>query len=52
MSIANAPDQITPLQKGAKAPNTRITRTDDIRIGLTDMLNDQAAVLIFYRGSW
>lgn len=52
MAIANSPEQITPLLKGAKIPSTSLTQLDGTSVSLPTLLNNKPAVLIFYRGSW
>jgi len=52
MSVATSPDKISPVLKGAKIPNTELTKMDGTTAFLEDILNKQAAVIIFYRGSW
>ena len=52
MSIASSPEQITPISKGAKIPNTQLTKVDGKNASLPAILNNHPAVLIFYRGSW
>lgn len=52
MSIANSPDLIKPLLKGAKIPSTPLTKADGTTTSLENILNKHAAIVIFYRGSW
>ena len=52
MSIANTAEQATPISKGAKIPNTKLTKLDGTSASLPEILNNQPAVIIFYRGSW
>ena len=52
MTIASSPEQITPIAKGAKIPNTQLTQLDGTSASLPSILNNQPAVIIFYRGSW
>jgi len=52
MAIANSPEQTTPILKGAKIPNTQLTQVDGTSISLATLLNNQPAIIVFYRGSW
>lgn len=52
MAIANSPDLINPLLKGSKVPNTPLTQSNATTTSLDTILNNEPAILIFYRGSW
>lgn len=52
MAIANSPEQTTPILKGAKIPNTQLTQLDGRSASLPNILNNQPAIIVFYRGSW
>ena len=52
MTIASSAEQITPIKKGAKIPSTQLTKVDGTSASLPGILNNQPAVIIFYRGSW
>ena len=52
MSIANSAEQVSPLLKGSKVPNTPLTRMNGKSVSLMQIIDNKPAVLIFYRGSW
>ncbi len=52
MIVATNAEQITPLREGQTVPQGSLTTMDGQTTTLQAVLQDQAAVLIFYRGSW
>jgi len=51
-AVPDKGEDITPLEKGAKAPNSRLKTVDNTEIDLTTLRNGKPTVLIFYRGGW
>jgi peroxiredoxin len=51
-SIAEAPEQVTPLLNGLTIPDVTLTTTDNTNVALTALVKKQPSVLVFYRGGW
>ncbi len=52
MAIATSAEQISPLGVGSKVPDGALLTMDGQSTTLKAVLNDKAAVIIFYRGEW
>jgi len=45
-------NEVNPVEVGATAPNVTLSRADGAPLQLHDLVADQPAVLVFYRGGW
>ena len=50
--VAASANDIRPLLIGAKVPDPALRRIDGSPVGLSELLDNQPAILIFYRGGW
>lgn len=44
--------EVNPIEVGSTAPNVSLTQVDGQTVQLHEILSEQAAVIVFYRGSW
>jgi len=44
--------EVNPVEAGATAPNVALTKADGSQVHLHDLVADDPAVLVFYRGGW
>jgi peroxiredoxin len=44
--------EVNPVEVGSTAPDVTLTRADGSPVRLQDLVADQPAVLVFYRGGW
>lgn len=51
-SIAEAPEQVTPLLNGLTIPDVTLTAADNTAVALKNIIKKQPSVLVFYRGGW
>jgi len=52
LAQASSADQITPLVKGSQVPLVELTTLEGSKIKLSEILGNEPAVVIFYRGGW
>ncbi len=52
MSVATSTENITPIAEGQILPDGPLLTMDGQTTTLYDCIQQQAAILIFYRGSW
>ena len=51
-TIANAPEQVTPLLNGLSIPQVSLTPADGNTVALQQLVQQKPSVLVFYRGGW
>ena len=51
-TIANAPEQVTPLLNGLSIPQVSLTTADGKTVALQQLVQQKPSVLVFYRGGW
>jgi peroxiredoxin len=51
-AVPLAATEVNPIEIGSTAPTITLQNRDAQKVQLTQLLADQAAVLIFYRGDW
>lgn len=50
--VADAPEAVEPLQKGATVPDVTLRTVDGEEVKLREVVAEKPAALIFYRGGW
>ncbi len=50
--VPKSADAIRPLLVGAKAPSVELKLTDGSKADLGDIVSEQPAIIVFYRGGW
>ncbi len=52
MNVATTAELISPISVGSPVPNATLVDMDGKNTTLHDAMQNKAAILIFYRGSW
>lgn len=51
-SAAARAEEVRPLEKGVRAPSTKVRRPDGGTVSMADLYAAKPSILIFYRGGW
>jgi hypothetical protein len=50
--VVSSPTDVRPLLIGTEVPSVDVLRLDGTAVNLRDVVGDEKAVVIFYRGGW
>lgn len=50
--VATAPDQVLPLAPGQAVPSATVRTVSGEAADLAELVREQGALLVFYRGGW
>lgn len=51
-TVYATPEAVMPLAPGAVVPSAIVRSIDDEEVDLADVVHDEGALLVFYRGGW